>query len=143
MPKNIYFFKSNVFQYLTKIKKTKIDFCAINFVKRQKYIVCPDCGKGYRIGETTCPLCQINNKEKQKSNVRKKKKNVTEKKYGTILGLKGKITISDFHKAYRKKIKENHPDKVANMGKEIKALAQQQTKEINEAYKYFINKYKP
>ena len=109
----------------------------------QKYIVCSDCGKGYRINETTCPWCQINNKEKQKSKVRKKKKNVTEKEYGTILGLKGKVSISDIHKAYRIKIKENHPDRVANMGKEIKTLAQKRTKEINDAYKYFVNKYKP
>jgi hypothetical protein len=63
------------------------------------------------------------------------------KKYGKILGLKGKINKSDIHKAYKKKMKEYHPDKVSTMADEFKELALKRTKEINEAYEYFKKKY--
>jgi DnaJ like chaperone protein len=36
--------------------------------------------------------------------------------------------------AYRKLMKEYHPDKVATLGKDLKALAESKTKEISEAY---------
>ena len=44
-------------------------------------------------------------------------------------------------KAYRIKLKEYHPDKIATMADELKELALRRTKEINEAYKYFKEKY--
>lgn len=37
-------------------------------------------------------------------------------------------------KRYLELIKENHPDRVASMGKEFKELAEKNTKEINETY---------
>lgn len=37
-------------------------------------------------------------------------------------------------KRYIELIKENHPDRVASMGKEFKDLAEKNTKEINETY---------
>ena len=61
--------------------------------------------------------------------------------YGKLLGLKGSVSIDDIHKAYRNKIKEYHPDKIATMADELKELALRRTKEINEAYKYFKEKY--
>ena len=64
-----------------------------------------------------------------------------EARFGQILGLKGKVSISAIHKAYRNKIKEYHPDKIATMADELKELALRRTKEINEAYKYFKEKY--
>jgi len=57
------------------------------------------------------------------------------------LDLKGKVSISDIHNAYKKKIKEYHPDKVEKMGGEIKKLAQKRTKKIIEAYEFFKKKY--
>lgn len=44
--------------------------------------------------------------------------------------------------AYKKKISENHPDKVAQMGEEIRALAELRSKQINAAYDYAL-KVKP
>ncbi len=41
--------------------------------------------------------------------------------------------------SYRRLIKEYHPDKVNNMGKEIRKLAEQKTIEINQAYDYIKN----
>jgi len=40
--------------------------------------------------------------------------------------------------AYRKLMKEYHPDKVAMLGKDLKALAESKTKEISEAYETAI-----
>ena len=60
---------------------------------------------------------------------------------GQILGLKGRVTKNDIKKSYKKKIGEYHPDRVDNMGAEIKELALKKTKEINIAYEYFIEKY--
>jgi len=37
-------------------------------------------------------------------------------------------------RAYRKQVSLYHPDKVAQLGIELKQLAEQKTKEINEAY---------
>ena len=56
------------------------------------------------------------------------------------MDLKGKVSISDIHNAYKKKIKEYHPDKVEKIGGEIKKLAQKRTKEIIEAYEFFKKK---
>ena len=64
-----------------------------------------------------------------------------EEHYGKVLGLKGKIKVDDIQRAYHNKIKEYHPDKVAMMGDELKEMATQKTKEINEAYEYFKKKY--
>ena len=43
---------------------------------------------------------------------------------------------------YRKRIAQYHPDKVLAMGPEIREIAEQKAKEINEAYEYFRAKSK-
>ena len=42
---------------------------------------------------------------------------------------------------YRKKIAQYHPDKVSAMGPEIRDVAEQKAKEINEAYEHFRKKF--
>ena len=42
---------------------------------------------------------------------------------------------------YRKKIAQYHPDKVSAMGPEIREVAEQKAKEINEAYEHFRKKH--
>lgn len=37
---------------------------------------------------------------------------------------------------YKRKISQYHPDKVANLGAELKSLAEIKSKEINKAYEY-------
>ena len=64
--------------------------------------------------------------------------------YADILELE-ESTIEDFDaiKAlYRKRIAQYHPDKVLAMGPEIRQVAEQKAKEINEAYEYFRAKSK-
>tara|TARA_Y100000591_G_C21781135_1_gene671130 strand:+ start:302 stop:676 length:375 start_codon:yes stop_codon:yes gene_type:complete len=64
-----------------------------------------------------------------------------ERQYGKILGLKGKVNRKEIHNAYKIKIKKYHPDKVASMADELKDIALERTKEINEAFEYFKKKY--
>lgn len=51
-----------------------------------------------------------------------------------ILGLKHDATIDEIKSAYKQKIKDYHPDRVANLGDELKNLAAKKTVEINQAY---------
>lgn len=44
--------------------------------------------------------------------------------------------------AYKRKIRQYHPDKVAQMGMEIQELAERKSKQINSAYKYAITRRK-
>lgn len=43
-------------------------------------------------------------------------------------------TRDEISRAHKRKISEYHPDKVAQMGAEIRALAERRSKEINAAY---------
>ena len=43
-------------------------------------------------------------------------------------------TREEIARAYKRKIRDYHPDKVAQMGAEIRALAERRSKEINAAY---------
>ena len=63
------------------------------------------------------------------------------KRYGKILGLHGKVTIDDIKQNYRNLIAKYHPDKVQHLGEELQRMAEEKTKEINEAYEYFKKKY--
>lgn len=52
----------------------------------------------------------------------------------SVLGLTSSATDEEVKKAYRRLAMKYHPDKVANMGEEIKKNAEAQFREINEAY---------
>ena len=52
----------------------------------------------------------------------------------SVLGLASSATDEEVKKAYRRLAMKYHPDKVANMGDEIKKNAEAQFREINEAY---------
>lgn len=51
-----------------------------------------------------------------------------------VLGLQPGASDAEIERAYRKMISEYHPDKVANAAGEIKALAEQRSRAINQAY---------
>ncbi|TAL68592.1 MAG: hypothetical protein EPN82_09955 [Bacteroidetes bacterium] len=84
-----------------------------------------------------------NDKSKEKSSYKYKtgtnkkeenKKDLTLDKAYSIFGLKQNATTDEIKSAYKQKIKEYHPDRVANLGSELKQLAEQKTQEINMAY---------
>jgi DnaJ like chaperone protein len=51
-----------------------------------------------------------------------------------VLGVSRNATHADVAAAYRQRISEYHPDKVAKMGAEIRAVAERKSKQINGAY---------
>jgi DnaJ-class molecular chaperone len=51
-----------------------------------------------------------------------------------VLGVDENADRTDIERAYRAKISQYHPDKVAQMGEEIRQLAETRCKEINAAY---------
>ena len=65
---------------------------------------------------------------------RKVKKKVILDPY-KILGIPPTSNIEETKAAYKEKLKENHPDKVSHMSKDIQKLAEQKTQEIINAYK--------
>ena len=52
----------------------------------------------------------------------------------SVLGISPGSTKAAIGKAYREKIKLNHPDKVAHLSKDIQEMAERQTKDLNRAY---------
>lgn len=51
-----------------------------------------------------------------------------------VLGVPGDADEAQITAAYRRCIADNHPDRVATMAAEIRALASERTAEINAAY---------
>ena len=60
------------------------------------------------------------------------------KKYSEVLGVSPDASLSEIKKAYRKLVKEYHPDKLASgsVPEEYIAFANQKIRDINEAYEY-------
>jgi len=53
-----------------------------------------------------------------------------------ILGLGANATVAEIKAAYRKKMKEYHPDRVSGLGKDIQETARKKAVEINLAYDF-------
>ncbi len=52
----------------------------------------------------------------------------------TVLGISRTASQEEIKKAYRKLVLQYHPDKVAHLGDEFKALAEERFKQIQQAY---------
>jgi curved DNA-binding protein CbpA len=59
-----------------------------------------------------------------------------------ILGVSESATLGEIKKAYRRRIREYHPDHVAALGPDLRDLAERKTKEINEAHDVLSGKRK-
>jgi DnaJ like chaperone protein len=53
-----------------------------------------------------------------------------------ILGISPDSDVAAIKSAYKKRMNEYHPDRVENLGEELKNLAKQKSQQINEAYNY-------
>lgn len=51
-----------------------------------------------------------------------------------VLGVKSSASAEEIKDAYRNRMAEYHPDKVAHLGPELRALAEKKTKAIQRAY---------
>lgn len=56
------------------------------------------------------------------------------RQWQTVLEVSSDATLAQIRAAYQQKISQYHPDKVATMAGEIRALAEMRSKEINAAY---------
>jgi DnaJ-domain-containing protein 1 len=59
---------------------------------------------------------------------------VTLSNWYRVLGVREAATRDEITAAYKKLISQYHPDKVAQMGAEIRALAEAKSKQINASY---------
>jgi preprotein translocase subunit Sec63 len=57
------------------------------------------------------------------------------------LGFNGPATKEEIKAAYHRQLAKYHPDKVHHLGSEFQKIADQKTREIVTAYKYFQKKY--
>ena len=55
-----------------------------------------------------------------------------------ILGVSPSMTTDEIRKAYRQRMHEYHPDRVATLGYELRCLADAKSKRINEAYQIIL-----
>ncbi len=55
-----------------------------------------------------------------------------------LIGVEPNALSSEVRKAYYQRIREYHPDKVASLGAELRALAEAKSREINEAYEAIL-----
>lgn len=61
--------------------------------------------------------------------------------YSELMELRGDHSADNIKKRYRELIAQYHPDKVHHLGREFSAIADKKTREINEAYEYFKQRY--
>ena len=76
---------------------------------------------------------QSSQKEASGSNEHYEKRRATNDPY-TVLGIGRAGSPDEIKKAYRRLVKQYHPDKVLHLGEEFKELAERRFKEIQEAY---------
>ena len=69
------------------------------------------------------------------------KKRASSKSY-EILGIAPDTSLKEIKKAYQALIQQYHPDRVADMGPELKDVAEARTKEINAAYEELKRSHK-
>ena len=128
-------------------------------------IECPKCSSSLRIrpsfanGAWRCPKCSVRITVSRISNVQFRieyeepqsngtkvppKPEATKQPLSphTILSVSATATIAEIKTAYRKRIHEYHPDKVAALGPELRALAEEKTKQIIWAFET-LQKHRP
>lgn len=78
-------------------------------------------------------------KKTAKEDVLQKKE--TPKSAYQILGISHRATKTDIQAAYRRAVKQYHPDRVAHLGKELQEIANKKFIEIQDAYNTLMNIY--
>lgn len=58
--------------------------------------------------------------------------------WAEILGTHQNASRDEIRKAYRQRMSEYHPDKVAQLGRELREVAERKSKEINAAYDFVM-----
>lgn len=61
-------------------------------------------------------------------------------KYAQVLGISLPVTPSELERAYQDSLAKYHPEPVAHLDEAFRQLAQQRTREIEEAYAFLKNR---
>ncbi len=59
---------------------------------------------------------------------------VSEPAWADVLGVPADASLADIRRAYQLRIAEYHPDRVVNLGAELRELAERKSQAINAAY---------
>ena len=78
-------------------------------------------------------------REKEGRNENKTDGKMSINKAFAVLGIDDNSTNEQIKDAYKRKVREYHPDKVAALGSDLQELAARKTIEINEAYRFLKN----
>jgi len=123
-------------QILNRFKRyIKSEISADDDIRRAEKVI------GSEEDELKKVIEELNNakKEDKKREETKSNENANTMNAGlaySILEIPQNATNDQIKSAYRSKLKEYHPDKVAHLGEELKALAAKKTLQINNAYDY-------
>ena len=80
-----------------------------------------------------------NNNDKRNSNEQENYQSKSEDPaWHEVLKVSQFSSLEEIHLAYKSLIRQYHPDKVANLGDELKILAEEKSKTINAAYQSAI-----
>ena len=60
-----------------------------------------------------------------------------ERYYAGVLQLNGQTNWDDIKKHYHELVSQYHPDKVSHLGPKLRKVAEEEMREINEAYNFF------
>jgi len=97
----------------------------------------PDSSSGSSVGENTARGAQQNSSHQEDpSNEKPREEDYILANWFRILEVSEDASQEQIVAAYKQKIRQYHPDKVAQMGAEIRELAEFKSKQINTAYDY-------
>jgi flagellar biosynthesis/type III secretory pathway M-ring protein FliF/YscJ len=84
--------------------------------------------------------------EAQKQDTENHRSNHHDTPYGldaySVLGVRRGDSFDEIRRAYRERMKEYHPDRVAYLGEELRELAERKAKQINMAFGELKTKYR-
>ena len=86
-------------------------------------------------GNPKSPGTQSNQSKKNYHAEDSQRSNSTALRWHEVLGIEPAASIDEIRSAYKLKMSQYHPDKVASLGEEFMDIAVNKSKEINLAYK--------
>jgi len=153
-----------VFMIIVGIPKSRVTYQGYDFHatghalnnRRFRIIECANCQTKIRVafpppaGVGKCPLCRhhfllkvdeygnLTVYSQGDADYRESDSNeiVSLEEVFMILGVKGNSDQLTIRKAYKEKMSQYHPDKVSQLGVEIRELADRKSKQINKAYRF-------
>lgn len=84
---------------------------------------------------------ELNDKRQYQNFDKQQAKDFDFEKACKVLGVRNDASIDEIKSAFRKKIKQYHPDKINHLTEKEKAESLEKAKEIINAYEFFKRKY--